>query len=119
MSTTLQKTLYLIGFMGSGKSTVSRHMSRALDVPKIEMDDLLAAQKCDMIAFTGDLVDSRQTDWNQAKVLSDVLKKAAPVYFVTGNHEERLLAKESDAQEKLNDMGMIMLTNKVEYIKFL
>ena len=42
MSTTLQKTLYLIGFMGSGKSTVSRHMSRALDVPKIEMDDLLA-----------------------------------------------------------------------------
>ena len=82
-----------------------------------QMDDLLAAQKCDMIAFTGDLVDSRQTDWKQAKVLSDVLKKAAPVYFVTGNHEERLLAKESDAQEKLNDMGMIMLTNKVEYIK--
>jgi len=42
MSTILQKPLYLIGFMGSGKSTVSRHMSHALGVPKIEMDDLLA-----------------------------------------------------------------------------
>jgi len=42
MSTILQRSLYLIGFMGSGKSTVSRHMSRSLGVPKIEMDDLLA-----------------------------------------------------------------------------
>ena len=42
MSVTLQKPLYLIGFMGSGKSTVSRHMSRALNVPKIEMDEVLA-----------------------------------------------------------------------------
>ena len=42
MSVKLQKPLYLIGFMGSGKSTVSRHMSRALDVPKIEMDEVLA-----------------------------------------------------------------------------
>lgn len=42
MSAGLQKTLYLIGFMGSGKSTVSRHMSHALGVPRIEMDDLLA-----------------------------------------------------------------------------
>jgi len=42
MSRTLQRSLYLIGFMGSGKSTVSRHMSRSLGVPKIEMDDLLA-----------------------------------------------------------------------------
>ena len=42
MSVTLQKPLYFIGFMGSGKSTVSRHMSQMLDIPKIEMDDLLA-----------------------------------------------------------------------------
>ena len=42
MSKTLQRTLYLIGFMGSGKSTVSRHMSQMLGVYKIEMDDLLA-----------------------------------------------------------------------------
>lgn len=42
MSVILQKPLYIIGFMGSGKSTVSRHISRALGIPKIEMDDLLA-----------------------------------------------------------------------------
>ncbi len=42
MRKALQKPLFLIGFMGSGKSTVSRHMSQALQIPKIEMDDLLA-----------------------------------------------------------------------------
>ena len=42
MSDVLKKPLYLIGFMGSGKSTVSRFLSQMLEVPKIEMDDLLA-----------------------------------------------------------------------------
>lgn len=42
MSKTLKKPLFLIGFMGSGKTTVSRHMTEALGIPKIEMDDLLA-----------------------------------------------------------------------------
>lgn len=31
----------LIGFMGSGKSTVARSLSQLLDIPWIEMDDLL------------------------------------------------------------------------------
>jgi len=42
MSVTLQKPLYLIGLRGSGKATVYRHMSRALNVPKNEMDEVLA-----------------------------------------------------------------------------
>ena len=42
MSDVLKKPLYLIGFMGSGKSTVSRFLSQMLEIPKIEMDDLLA-----------------------------------------------------------------------------
>lgn len=41
MSGTLQRPLYLIGFMGSGKSTVSRFLTESLRLPKIEMDDLL------------------------------------------------------------------------------
>ncbi|MBP3700601.1 MAG: shikimate kinase [Lachnospiraceae bacterium] len=42
MSKILQKPLYLIGFMGSGKSTVSRFLAETLEGKKIEMDDLLA-----------------------------------------------------------------------------
>lgn len=41
MSGMLQRPLYLIGFMGSGKSTVSRFLSEMLHTPKIEMDELL------------------------------------------------------------------------------
>ena len=41
MSGMLQKPLYLIGFMGSGKSTVSRFLSEMLHTTKIEMDELL------------------------------------------------------------------------------
>lgn len=44
MSRTLQKPLYLIGFMGSGKSTVSRFLSETLKVPKIEMDEMLVGR---------------------------------------------------------------------------
>lgn len=41
---TLQKTLYLIGFMGCGKSTVSRYLAEQLQVERIEMDDILVAE---------------------------------------------------------------------------
>ncbi|WP_158587507.1 shikimate kinase [Neobacillus notoginsengisoli] len=33
------KTLYLIGFMGSGKSTVGRLLGKVLDLPFMDMDD--------------------------------------------------------------------------------
>ena len=35
---TLNKTLFVIGFMGAGKSSVSAGLSRALNVPTVEMD---------------------------------------------------------------------------------
>lgn len=31
--------IVLIGFMGSGKSTIARHLSNALNIPVLEMDD--------------------------------------------------------------------------------
>ena len=40
----IDRTVYLIGFMGSGKSTVSRQLAEYLSVKQLEMDDILTAQ---------------------------------------------------------------------------
>ena len=44
----------------------------------------------DIIVISGDLVDSRVTLVPSALSLVEKLTKIAPVYYVTGNHEERL-----------------------------
>lgn len=51
-----------------------------------------AAAKCepDIITVSGDLVDSRVSDISAAVSLMETLTDIAPVYYVTGNHEERL-----------------------------
>ena len=43
----------------------------------------------DLIAVTGDLIDSRRTDVEKAMELIDGAVLIAPVYYVTGNHEAR------------------------------
>ncbi|SKA79193.1 hypothetical protein SAMN05443428_10315 [Caloramator quimbayensis] len=45
------------------------------------------SQKPDIIVFTGDLVDRRRYDENPPIELIRELVKIAPVYYVTGNHE--------------------------------
>ena len=50
----------------------------------------VAAISPDIIAITGDLIDSEKTDLATAEALVSRLCDIAPVYFVTGNHEERL-----------------------------
>lgn len=44
----------------------------------------------DIIAITGDLVDSRKPDFEIALQFIEEVSKIAPVYYVTGNHEARL-----------------------------
>lgn len=46
-------------------------------------------EKPDIIAFTGDLIDSRKYDEMPSLELMKELVKISPVYYVTGNHEWR------------------------------
>lgn len=43
----------------------------------------------DLIAVTGDLIDSRHTDIEMAMEFIHGVTEIAPVYYVTGNHEAR------------------------------
>ena len=51
---------------------------------------LLREAEPDIIAVTGDLVDSRHTDTAAALDFAARAAGIAPVYYVTGNHEARL-----------------------------
>lgn len=51
---------------------------------------LLSENQPDIIAITGDLVDSRRTDMDIALDFVKAAVQIAPVYYVTGNHEASL-----------------------------
>ena len=62
----------------------------------------------DMIALTGDLVDSRNTDFETALAFAEKAMKIAPCYYVTGNHESRIAAYPL-LEEELKALGVIVL----------
>lgn len=64
----------------------------------------------DVIALTGDLVDSRRTDIGIAVALASELCKIAPVYYVPGNHEARM-EQYGELTAALQDAGVVLLAN--------
>lgn len=50
----------------------------------------LQNQKPDIIALTGDIIDSWKTDVAVAESFIKEVVKIAPVYYITGNHEPRI-----------------------------
>lgn len=75
---------------------------------------LIRAAKPDIIAITGDLIDSRHTDIDSALAFVEAAAEIAPVYYVTGNHESRL---DFDAIEpRLIAAGARVLRNEAEDI---
>ncbi len=58
----------------------------------------------DLIAITGDLIDSRRTDTQVAINFVREASKIAPVYYVPGNHEGRM----SDEEWRLFSSALVM-----------
>ena len=80
---------------------------------------LVAEQSPDIIVITGDLVDSRHTDVLAAVELLEQLAPVAPIYYVTGNHEERLpTALYSYLTENLADLSVNLLDGRSEIIEY-
>ena len=76
---------------------------------------LLREAEPDIIAVTGDLIDSRHTDVDAAVAFIASAAETAPVYYVTGNHEARLDFE--DIEPRLAAAGAQVLRNSAVYIE--
>ena len=71
----------------------------------------------DLIVITGDIVDSNHTDIDSALYTAGELAKIADTYYVTGNHEYWLDAKEQNKLfNGLDTRGVKILDNSYEYL---
>jgi len=70
----------------------------------------------DIIAITGDLIDSRNTDIEIAIQFAEEAVKIAPCYYVTGNHEARVSEYFDDLKNGLTELGIIILEDERIYL---
>lgn len=78
-----------------------------------QITKIIKKEHPDMIAITGDLVDSNKTNIDTATALVDKLMQIAPCYYVTGNHEAWIDSKFSELEEKLLDENVHILHDQV------
>lgn len=72
---------------------------------------VLRESEPDIIAITGDLIDSRNTDVEIALSFAEKAVQIAPCYYVTGNHEARV-AEYDELKKRLVELGVKVLDNK-------
>lgn len=65
----------------------------------------------DLIAMTGDLIDSRNTDIDLALQFAGDAMEIAPCYYVSGNHEARISGYE-ELKDGLMEAGVVVLENE-------
>ena len=70
--------------------------------------DMLREAESDMIAMTGDLIDSRKTNIVVALAFAKEAVKIAPCYYVSGNHEARV-SEYQDLKTGLEAVGVTVL----------
>ncbi|MBR5272053.1 MAG: metallophosphoesterase [Clostridia bacterium] len=79
---------------------------------------ILEDAKPDLIAITGDVIDSRRTDVSVALEFASRAAKVAPCYYVSGNHEGLV----SDAEYQrlktgFEEIGVIILEDREEILE--
>ena len=70
--------------------------------------EMLREAEPDMIAITGDLIDSRKTNIVVALAFAKEAVKIAPCYYVSGNHEARV-SEYQDLKTGLEEAGVTVL----------
>lgn len=72
---------------------------------------MLKQADADIIAITGDMIDSRNTDIDVAISFAQKAVNIAPVYYINGNHESRVLGEYEKLKQGLTDTGVTILEN--------
>ena len=75
--------------------------------------EIIRKAEPDIIAVTGDLLDSRRTDVSFALEFMEGAVEIAPCYYVTGNHESRVPEEFEELRKGLEDLGVVILENEV------
>lgn len=70
---------------------------------------LVEEEAPDLIALTGDLVDSSRTNLDIAAKLTQKLATIAPCCYVTGNHEAWIGKQYQELEKRLLDAGVVIL----------
>lgn len=81
-----------------------------------ELISKIKKEKPDIIVITGDLVDAYKTDIETSINLIKSIKDISPIYYVTGNHEEKI-DNYSKLKESLEELKVRILNNETESIK--
>lgn len=77
----------------------------------IKLLGLLVQSEPDIIVITGDMIDSRHTDVGIALDFARQAVKIAPVYYVSGNHESRVVEYEA-LKKGLIEVGVEVMENR-------
>jgi len=72
----------------------------------------LEKNKPDIIVITGDLIDSRRTNFMTACNFIKIIRHIAPIYYVLGNHESRL-ENIKVLEDKLKKLNVNILRNEI------
>lgn len=67
----------------------------------------------DLIAITGDFIDSRHTNLSRAVAFAKELVKISPCFYAPGNHESRMPENYAKLTDELEKMGAIALHDEV------
>lgn len=78
--------------------------------------NLLEEAEPDIIVITGDMIDSRNTDVDVALDFAEKALEIAPCYYVTGNHERRVLEWD-DLRNGLTGLGVTVLLDEKAELK--
>lgn len=79
---------------------------------------ILQEEKPNIIAITGDLIDSNHTDIELALSFARQAVNIAPCYFVAGNHEAWIGSQYDELKTALENMGVVVLQDEVIELEY-
>lgn len=82
-----------------------------------ELIEIINSSQPDIIAITGDMIDSYHTDVETALQFAKQIVKIAPCYYVTGNHESRIDDAFKQLKTGLTELGVTVLRNETATIE--
>ena len=114
----LEQNTYTVSSNKLPKSFDGYRIAHISDLHNAEMgnknEDILSMLKelqPNIIAITGDMIDSRNTNIEIALRFAQEAMKIAPCYYVTGNHEARV-SEYNDFKDGLSELGVIVLDDE-------